>query len=832
MRVFLVCLFLPWLGASGEEPVSNITASNQLADDEVTSALALAHRALRDGVPSVAVSQLTGLHEKGELDDEGMLLLAEALVRGGQAVDALELLDEEEEEDAINFWKAAALAGSGRFEEAIDEFEALVASGPQTPLWEESCLSGASLMLSVEREEDARAMLGKLAEGGSAEARRIASLRLAELLLSEGDHSAALQKLGPSSQEWGQAEVPAAIIKARCLIKAGDPSGASAILLPLLDRVKGLTRLEHVLIRLGAADALAGEGKSEQASAVLISLIENRPNALFLDRAFDRLAGLGVLGEVALLDYLQSWSEGNEAGRARLARFSRAVASKQAGQMNEALEAFEEVVQSAGPAQNLSRRALLEMAEIHALTGAVDQARECLGSAETGSVFLPQLQARIGYITGLIEWSEGNYAGAAASFAEMKSNPQDAVVAAINSALAAIRADDEEMMKSAFSSIAQTDTSSEVLAQIRIEQALVAAAEHRPKAQALLASVLNSFPDHPRMPEVELVLAETYLLSIPAFPKAAQKHLEHAVALGLRDDRLRERADYIRVYIAEASFDDAEVIQLATSYLEKWLGSQLAVRIRMKLAEVYDRNHDYPNAQTQFEILAEELGDDPMAESALFFAGRASMSLFNPAGLDRAVETFGRVVELAGTLAPVARLYQAKAKRRSGKDEEALPILDVLIEQETDPAVRKQALIEKLEALLSLGESGEGERFEEAEKVAQFLSSEFSDLGSRFQGAYLTLKIKERIGDLDEAVAAGYEAMAIDDLEMREIANPNVLGWLYRLGFSTAHLLEQLGRNEAAVKVIERLGDTRGDRATEARDYAETIRLRHFIWED
>lgn len=827
--VLALCCFMHQARLMGAEEA---LAPSEVDNVAVSQAYALARSALADDIPGVAVKKLSKLHESGQLDDANTLLYVEALIRDGRAHDALDLFESENNLQS-GYWKAAALAGCGRFEEAVVEFKAVIDEGEEAPHWEEACLSGASLMLSTQLKEEARVVLERLHSEGAEQFARRASLRLAEILLSEEDYRGALKKLGAEDRAWGAWETPAKILRARCLLGLSEPTGASALLTPLLEQGAKVSLLEYVLIHLGAADALAGEGRKTEAVTVLTSLIENFPDAPFLDRAFDRLAGLSVPEDVVLIDYLKLWSEDEEAGaRAKLARFTWAVALKQAGETSEALKKFEEVMQAVGAGKSLSRRTLLEMAEIHALSGAVEKARTFLDTAETGSIFLPELQARISYINGLIEFREGAYDTAARSFSEMSKNPEDAVVAAFNSALAAVRGHDDALFQSALSSLSLRGVEKEVLSQVRIEQALIAASEHHPEAVALLSAVLEEFPDHSRSSEVELALAETYLLSIPAYPRSAQEHLEHAMALGLKSAELKRRADYIRVYIAEASFNDAKVIELATRYLEMWPDTELATRVRMKLAEVYDRNHDFPNAQTHFEILADDLGDNPLAETALFFAGRASMSLFNPAGLDRAVEIFGRVVDLDGSLAPVARLYQAKAKRRSGKGKEALPILDVLIEAETDPSVRKQAIIEKLETLIVIGESGEPDQFEEAEKLAEFMMSEYSDHESQFQTAYLIAKIRERVGDFEGAIAAGYEAMSIGDLEMREISHPNSLGWLYRLGFTTIHLLEETGRNEAAVKIAERLGATRGERAPEARKRAEEIRLRYFIWEN
>ena len=45
----------------------------------------------------------------------------------------------------------------------------------------------------------------------------------------------------------------------------------------------------------------------------------------------------------------------------------------------------------------------------------------------------------------------------------------------------------------------------------------------------------------------------------------------------------------------------------------------------MKLAELYYRRQDFANAQTHFEIIAQQNPNDPLAEKALFFAAESAM---------------------------------------------------------------------------------------------------------------------------------------------------------------------------------------------------------------
>src|SRR5437867_624768 len=94
-----------------------------------------------------------------------------------------------------------------------------------------------------------------------------------------------------------------------------------------------------------------------------------------------------------------------------------------------------------------------------------------------------------------------------------------------------------------------------------------------------------------------------------------------ASALERGTEEPRERGDYLTIWIEDSTDgNDAKVIELANRFLQQHEGSAFASDVRMKLAETYYRRHDFPNAQTQFEILTQQDPTNPLAEKALFFA--------------------------------------------------------------------------------------------------------------------------------------------------------------------------------------------------------------------
>ena len=70
----------------------------------------------------------------------------------------------------------------------------------------------------------------------------------------------------------------------------------------------------------------------------------------------------------------------------------------------------------------------------------------------------------------------------------------------------------------------------------------------------------------------------------------------------------------------------------------------------MKLAETYYRQQDFPNAQTQFQILAQENPRAGFTEKALFFAAKSAMQSMGAQSLDRALVLLDEVVKKNGEL--------------------------------------------------------------------------------------------------------------------------------------------------------------------------------------
>src|SRR5262249_16946266 len=143
-------------------------------------------------------------------------------------------------------------------------------------------------------------------------------------------------------------------------------------------------------------------------------------------------------------------------------------------------------------------------------------------------------------------------------------------------------------------------------ADLQLEEGLMQAAKNDKKAAASLQRFIHDFPKNPRVSEAWVGLAELAFHSSPPRLDEARQNLEHAIA-DTPTGAGSERADYLRIWVEEAAgTDESKVIELAKRFLEQHGQSPFAPEVRLKLAELYYRRQDFANAQTQFEIIAQQ----------------------------------------------------------------------------------------------------------------------------------------------------------------------------------------------------------------------------------
>ncbi len=269
----------------------------------------------------------------------------------------------------------------------------------------------------------------------------------------------------------------------------------------------------------------------------------------------------------------------------------------------------------------------------------------------------------------------------------------------------------------------------------------------------------------------------------------------------------------------------AAVARAAQDFIQQYPESATRAEVRLKLGEVYFRQNDFPNAQTQFELVAEQQPDSPLVETALFLAGEAARKSLNPSSVDRAVDLFEEVYKMDGSLRFQARLEQALTKRQIQQEKEAIVLLDDLLKQNIPQEIRCEALEAKGESQFSLGAKDKSQ-YEAAIKTFDSLAgAETNSLAWHQSALFRKAKCFEQLEKTDDALAALYDVLNAGGNKSDEF-------WFFRAGFDAAELLEARRAWSSAAAVYEKLTAIPSPRSEEAKSRLERLRLEHFLWAD
>lgn len=248
----------------------------------------------------------------------------------------------------------------------------------------------------------------------------------------------------------------------------------------------------------------------------------------------------------------------------------------------------------------------------------------------------------------------------------------------------------------------------------------------------------------------------------------------------------------------------------------------------MKLAEAYFRRQDFANAQTQFELLAQQNSDANLTEKALFFAARSAMSSMGAASLDHALALLDQVVKMNGDLKWAARNEEAAIERRLGKNPDALVIYDEVLKNEAKPPERREALCGKGDVLYEMGAADPPNYRRAIELFEQLAKDPGVPAHWRNQAEFKKGKALEKLNDKPAALTTYYEVLE----EGADPQRQHEFFWFYKAGFSAAQLLEEASDWKAAVAVYRKLAAVGGTRSDEAKTRLTQLRLEHFLWEE
>lgn len=793
--------------------------------EEVSAAAA----PLEEGVPQVAVLRLSELLRRDIPDAERIAAkakLVEALIAAEQPAEALKIIADPALAKRPNtpLLQAQANAALARWPDALAAFQRAAADAG-SPSRAEALFGQAEALRALGRNEEALLTLDTLRTNERWSVR--AQLRSVELLLDTQNTGRAARLL-----QSVQAKAPAErkerrFLSARIALAQGKRSRAIELFASILKAPQGATHSLLLATLVGIADAHLQSNAPGAGDDFLEEFVEHHPSDPDLPKVFAKLDQLYSAERTQARHELGRWSNDDAQPRRALSLWYLARAELRMGHVDLALEAFQQLRGNHAPVSVLSEAAL-EHARVELKLGRFDEALSVLDAARANQSPGPTMD-EMNLLAGQIQYGTGRYDAAAQAFQQVANGDAPSAADALyNVSLSWLQQSDEAHFAAARQELVKKSGDPQAAADLLLEQGLVEASHSDKQAAESLQRFVRDYPAHPRIAEAWVALAELAFHDTPPRIEQAEKHLARA-AENRPSEVARERADYLAIWIEDARerTDDAKLIALANRFIERHPASQHVPDVRLKLAETFFRRQDFPSAQTQFEILAQQNPDASQSGKARFFAAQSSMQSMGEGSLDRALVLFDAVVKGNGELKWAARNEQAVIERKLGKPQDALTLYDEVTRGEANAADKREALCGKADVLYELGTTDRENYRRAIELYDQLAAQKGASAHWRNQALFKKGMCLEKLDAPTEALATFYTIVENDMATDR----PREFFWFYKAGFNAARLLEEASKWQPAAAIYEKLAFAGGARSEEAKSRLNRLRLEHFLWE-
>ena len=798
-----------------------------------------AERALGEGFPQVAVRKVQAALAATPADEavrtKLLLLLAEAQRAGGHRQEALATIDQSGPSADADRLRGDILASDARWEEALAAYRrAGTSGGVAARLGEAECLQ------ALGRTRDAIKVIEPLVQRNDASVPM--RLRLASYLIETGEGARAKAQLAsiaatnPADQVWHR------YLAARLRLLEGDFAAALGEFEQIASRTELLN--ENVLAgaALGIAECRITLHGWEGADKPLETFLWRYPENVWIDLVFRRLDQIYARQRRAEESELQKWADPRKppSRRAALAQFYVARLQVRGGKSEKAMASLDAFVRRFREHPLIAQAHILR-ADVFLARHQFREAVQALEAAErlaTDDLFRAEVELR----QGLVQFQQQEFLLAAASFERAAAkSPRLRDIATFDAALAWLNQQNDERFFQEYTALSDRLPESELRGTLLIEHGLVQARRQDARAPETLTGALREFPAHPRAAEARLALGELALErgDLPAagrFLKVATTSPKGSIS--------EDQAAYFALFLADAQAQaaappapsqDRAVITLATEFLRNHPQSPLLPDVRMKLGQIYFRQLDFPNAETQFVTLARTSPESGHAEAALYLAGQCAMQMMDEKAVGRALDYFDEVAKRGGPLKLYARQQQAIIHNGLGKESEAVALYDVILASEPppEPELRYAALCGKGDNLLALGRKAPAQTEAALALFEELAQNDDVPLAWRNEALYKKARALDQLNRGPAALEAYYDLLdqtsrahaAREGLSTREYL------WFYKGGFEAARLFEQKGDWRGAIAVYDKMAALEGPRAAEARARTKQLRLEHFLWE-
>src|SRR5437762_5294272 len=801
----------------------------QFARADISAEITEASAPLAQGVPEVAVARLQTLLNKNLPETEWRVVaekLAEAQVVAREPEDTLVLLADPRLRELpwAKFWRAQALAGVNRWADALPLYEELT-TDRASPFFEAAVFGAAEMLRALGKRQEALRKLNLLLHDKELATR--AQLRAAELHIEMADASNAQRLLAEMRPTSVAERRERRVLRGRLELILRRPERAIGMFQALLKRPEGAPHATLIAALFGIADAHLQLKTPEAGDDFIERFIDRHPADPELPRAFEDLDGLDGAEHKPSRNELEKGVRSPEQPRRTFARWYLARLETRAGRRERAAQLFSDLrrtsIKSPAIAQGLVEFAQFELDERN-----FDEAIAILDDARLLHP-QPPLQAKIEFLSAHTQYLAKRFDTAAAAFEQIAhSDSPWAKTALFNASSGWLQLGNHSRFQADYAELEKQGGDEEARSNLRLQEGLIQAAKGDKRAASSLQQCIRDFPSNPRVSEAWVGLAELAFHSSPPRLNEARKNLAHAFE-STPTAAAAERADYLSIWVEEAAGgNETKVIELAKKFLEQHAPSSFASEVRMKLAELYYRLQDFADAQTQFELIAQNNADSSLAEKALFFAAESAMSSMGEHSLDRALVLFDQVVQKNGPLRWAARNRQAVIERKLGKAKDALALYDEVLKSDAPVSEKREALCAKGDIFAEAGAS-DPKNYERAiEAYDQLASDKDAPIDWRNQGLFKKGQCLEKKGDRAGALATFYKI--VDD-EARPDQHRELF-WYYKAGFNAARLLEEDSKWESAAAIYDKLVAAGGSRSEEAKARVNNLRLEHFLWTD
>ncbi|HZC34468.1 MAG TPA: tetratricopeptide repeat protein, partial [Chthoniobacterales bacterium] len=752
------------------------------------------------------------------------LLLAKCLLQIRRSEEALTVLNDSSltSEDALQL-KAETLLQARRWGEAAELFEKLLGDASRQV---EARLGLAEAQRKIGNSAIALTTLKPLLDERTGTDSR-AILMAAEIELSQAQLDQATKLLTELAERTDTEQLQKQCLLGQIALRSGKLDDAEAIFTKVISASRGQTARLATISQLGLARVSIEQQEFDEADSVLVKAISNQTHNAILPELFEALYAVYAEQQSPSLTPLIRWSQEKpeEVGSDRpifalyyLGKLQLRMDPKAGGE-----EIFRRLINDY-PKHRLAGMAAVAVARLKIDQHSPDQAVPLLVQWLNSGAD-KRLGERIQVEQTLAEayFHEAKFSEAHELYLQLaEADPPNRALFLYGAAICAFRSGDRQRYESAVRELSGSPSYQTLLGDLEIARATIEARSGQSGADATLRQFLAAFPNHPRVPEAHLLLAEVAFTELPPNQATAKAELREISTNSSEIAENRARLNFF-VLADDTQQNVTAVARAAQEFIQQYPESPARAEVRLKLGEVYFRQNDFPNAQTQFELVAEQQPDSPWVETALFLAGEAARKSLNPSSVDRAVDLFEEVYKMDGSLRFQARLEQALTKRQIQQEKEAVVLLDDLLAQNIPQEIRCEALVAKGESQFSLGTKDQSQ-YEAAIKTFDTLANlDSNSLEWRQSALYRKAKCLQQLGKTDDALATLYDVLNAGGNRSDEV-------WFFRAGFDAAELLEARRSWSSAAAVYEKLTAIPGPRSEEAKSRLERLRLEHFLW--